>query len=167
MHQWLRTFSGAMALHTLEFSIARSKPELHKLQGTEFAVLRTTQTLATYIQLILASTSFLACALWQLLALFSVPSLFQQPLDTLQCILHQFPTTFQVWEETPESMGQTGIHVQARLHAAIFAQDTLINEPFIPQRIHAANLKVGWREVLVTVGVEEGRVERRGLFGFI
>lgn len=98
---------------------------------------------------------------------FSVSSLLQQPLNPLQRILDQLMTNFHVREETPEPVRQSRIHIQPRLHAAFLAQLTLIDQPFVPQRIHAADLEVRWWQILVAVWVGEGRVEGRGLVGFV
>lgn len=65
-------------------------------------------------------------------------------------------------EEAPKPVRQPGIHVQLRLNTAFLAQDAFVQQPFVAQGVHAADLEVGGREALVACGPEQGAEERVG-----
>lgn len=64
-------------------------------------------------------------------------------------------------------MRQAGVHVDFRLDAVFLAQDAVVDEGLVAQRVEAADLEVGWGQVCVAVGGGEDVEEGRLVVGFV
>jgi hypothetical protein len=78
--------------------------------------------------------------------LFLIPfPLLKQPLHPIHRIHQLLLAESRRRVEGPEPMRQTGIDIHPSLDAPFFAQNLLVEEPFITQQVHAADLEVCWR----------------------
>ena len=79
-------------------------------------------------------------------------TLMQKPGHAIHAVLLLIPGKLGVWEERPEPMRKARIEVNFGTDSRFFSKNFLINDGFVPQRIHPANLEVcGWEAFLTSL----------------
>ena len=88
-----------------------------------------------------------------------LPFLLEQPLHPFHGLLDEFLARRKSIEHRPEPMGKARIHVHLRLDPLFLAQNSLVNQSLVSQRIRAADLEEGWRQSSVA-RFEDKRTEQ-------